>query len=106
MNRAIFFDASERVQSAPFFYCGCGPASSIRATTAFALDMWTACQAPGASTLRLLAFHTVIRTLKEILKRLNIMGASQIEMSASLRLDRRVFREKTNALNGFRPSLQ
>jgi len=36
--------------------------------------------------------------LKEILKRLPVMGASQIEMSASPRLDRLVFREKTNVL--------
>jgi len=49
--------------------------------------------------LRLLAFRTVVRTLKEILKRLTVMGASQAEMSASLRLDRLVFREKTNVLN-------
>ena len=71
-----------------------------------ALDMWTVWLAPEASTLRLLAVRTVVRTLKEILKRLNVMGASQIEMSASLRLDRLVFREKTSVLKGFRPSAE
>jgi hypothetical protein len=89
-----------------FFYCVCDPTSSIRAATSFALDMWTVWLAPEASTLRLLAVRTVVRTLKEILKRLNVMGASQIEMSASLRLDRLVFREKTSVLRGFRPSAQ
>ena len=42
------------------------PASSIRAATSFAPDMWTAWLAPEASTLRLLAFHTVARILRKL----------------------------------------
>jgi hypothetical protein len=54
VNRVIFSDASERVESATFFYCGCDAASAIRAATSFGPDMWTAWPAHETSTLWLL----------------------------------------------------
>jgi hypothetical protein len=37
-----FSDASERMESATFFYCGCDAVSTIRAAISFGMDMWTA----------------------------------------------------------------
>jgi hypothetical protein len=63
-----FSDASERTESARFFYCGCDAASSIRPATSFGMDMWIAWLGHETLTLWLLvrvAYRSVARTLVE-----------------------------------------